>query len=158
MDKKDIYAIAALVVLIIVGIFFVKKIFDPEDRPIPEKETITQYETKYDTVIKEYYYKPVYINKKSDTVSYTDTVKIIETHPFIAKLKDTVVAGDTIGAMYEFPKDNFYLTVLPRPDRIMEITKTNTIIKTEIENRKWWLDFLSHVGAAGIGYGIGKIK
>ena len=158
MDRKDIYAIAAIIVLVILGYITVNRLFPVKGNVEKEKETITEYSTKYDTVVREYYYKPVYINKKSDTIKITDTVTKIATHPFIAELKDAIVAGDTIGAAYAFPKDSFYLRVLPRPDKIMEITKTNTIIKTEIEKREWWIDFLTHLGTGALGYGVGKIR
>ena len=160
MDKKDIYGIIALLILI-GSIYYIGNRFFQSLPSIPQStqdKVIEQsVSTKYDTLVREYHYKPVYINKKGDTLRITDTVKVIETHPFVSSMKDTVVAGDTISAKYAFPQDNFYLTVLPRPDRYKEITKTVTVLQVKQEDRGWLIDLGTHLGAGAIGYAAGKL-
>lgn len=77
--------------------------------------------------------------------------------PFTAVL-DTIVNKDTIRIEYEHPVSLFTLMIRSAPDSIRYETKTVTLTNTTTtyEQRAWWIDALTHVGAASLGYAIGS--
>lgn len=105
---------------------------------LPEKEIVIREllpnSVHVDTIIKIVKSKPIIIEKIKTRIKWkTDT--IIKTAPFEA-LVDTVIARDTVWAMFEYPENLFSLRVSKAPDSLevqkMIITK---IIKLEAP---WW--------------------
>lgn len=114
-------------------------------------------EVKIDTVEQVITHPPIYVKSKGvvliDTVEQHDTV--IQTHPFVASL-DTVVVQDTLNVEYRYPLNTFSVMLRQAPDSIQVEFKTLTLTNTVYEHRPWWIDALTHVGAATLGYAVGS--
>lgn len=81
-----------------------------------------------------------------------DTVIRTE-HDTVATL-DTILHNDTITIDYSYAHQAFSLLYRPKPDSVSTIYVTRTLT-TE---RPWWIDALTHTGAATLGYAIGNIR
>lgn len=101
---------------------------------------------------------PIYITGPGrvvhDTVTQRDT--IIQTRPFVASL-DTIVDRDTVGVTFRYPASTFSVLLRQAPDTSQIESTTFYITKTHIVERAWWVDALTHVGAATLGYSVGRI-
>lgn len=121
-----------------------------------EKEIMVPGETKYlyDTMFVVETKPPIIVEKAVPKIIYRKDSSI-KTFPFRAVL-DTILVYDTIKVAYDFPENRMDIDIRLRPDSSK--TVTNTIIKTQIvsEKRAWWIDALTHIGAFGIGFIIGK--
>ncbi len=115
-------------------------------KPVPESSVRSVVEVHTDTVTQVVTKPVVRWAKVADTVVYHDT-------SFIATV-DTVLMGDTTTITYEYPSNLFTLLTRPAPDTAQTIYVTRTIT-TE---RPWWIDVLTHTGAATLGYAVGSIR
>jgi hypothetical protein len=128
-------------------------------KPCPCDQKPVAAEIRIDTVTKVIEHEPLLVTAPAvvrfvrDTITHTDT--IIQTRPFVARL-DTVVRRDTLGVEYRFPQHTFAVLLRQAPDSIRYETRTLTL--TSYERRAWWLDALTHVGAASLGYAIGSVR
>ena len=128
-------------------------------KPCPCDASPVAAVVRIDTVTKVIEHEPLHVTAPAvvryvrDTVTLSDT--IIQTRPFIARL-DTVVRRDTLGVEYRFPQHTFSVLLRQAPDSIRYETRTITL--TNYERRAWWLDALTHVGAASLGYAIGSVR
>jgi len=115
-------------------------------------------ELKIDTVFKEVQQPPIKIAGKAriikDTTWLHDTV--LTTAPFIAVL-DTVIQKDTLNLAFRYPSAVFEVELKQAPDLIPFETRTVTLTNTIYEQRAWWLDALTHIGAVAVGYVAGTI-
>jgi len=113
---------------------------------------------RVDTITKVVTHDPVFVEGPAHVIYVRDTITrrdtIIETRPFVASL-DTVVQRDTIGVLYRFPQHTFSVAIRQSPDSIRY--ETRTITMTNYEQRPWWIDALTHVGAVALGYGAGRV-
>ena len=81
-----------------------------------------------------------------------DTVVITE-HDTVAIL-DTIVNHDTITIDYSYAHQAFSLLYRPKPDSVVTVYVTQ--VKTT--PREWWIDALTHTGAAAVGYAVGSVR
>ena len=81
-----------------------------------------------------------------------DTVIVTE-HDTVAML-DTIINHDTITVDYSYAHQAFSLLYRPRPDSVVTVYVTQ--VKTT--ERAWWIDALTHTGAAALGYTIGSAR
>ena len=151
--KQSIYIAIAICILFLAA-FLVGRFTAPKEIQYIDKAVITE-KVKYDTI------NSIALRDKiqlidSGKIVYIDSSKVIETKAFVSSI-DTICKQDTINVKYEYPKNQFYLTVLPRPDTFRTINKLE--IRTEIIKieRPIWIDILSHSGAFIIGGGIGYL-
>jgi hypothetical protein len=149
---------------LILGMVVMYLIMDKVIEPSPESTDI-----RTDTVLSIRTLPPITVVKTNtqtrevvhrsvlrDTVFRHDTVMIDRTPeglycapPFVAFL-DTNVSGNTISARYEYPQSTLSVLFQQKPDSVMTIRTIETITRTQ--QRPWWMDILTHVGAASLGY------
>lgn len=151
--KQSIYIAIAVCVLFLAA-FLVGRFTAPKDIQYVDKAVVSEKVIR-DTV------DNIKIRDKiqlvdSGKIVYIDSSRIIQTKAFVSTI-DTICKQDTISVKYEYPKNQFYLTVLPRPDTFKTINKLE--IRTEVVKleRPIWIDILSHSGAFIIGGGIGYL-
>ena len=118
------------------------------------ERTVTDTVYRVDTLTHVVEREPVIITNAPatvDTVHVNDTV--YQTRAFVARI-DTVVQRDTVQVAYSFPQHTFSVAIRSNPDtvRVPQLTVTN------YERRAWWIDALTHVGAAAVGYSLGSAK
>lgn len=128
-------------------------------KPCPCESTPLAASIKVDTVTKVIEHEPILVRAAAkiryirDTVTQTDT--IIETRPFVASL-DTIINRDTVGFRYQFPENLATILLRQAPDSVRFETRTITL--TNYVKREWWIDALTHLGAATLGYAIGSVR
>ncbi len=143
-----------LIIVILIGLvlaFLLGRHFTPPD-------VVVAYQTDTLTIIDTIAVpsEPIIIEKAVPKIKYLKDT-IIQTQPFIATL-DTITRNDTIKASYQFPENYFDISIRKQPDtiRTKTIMVTNTKTETKVEKREWWLDVLTHLGAFGLGFLLGK--
>lgn len=99
---------------------------------------------------------PITLKAKADTVVTHDTLQLYTTPSFTATL-DTLVDQDTVSVAFDYPAYTFAVALRQAPDTLKVEYKTITITNTNHERRPWWMDALTHVGAAAVGYGVGSL-
>ena len=153
MKDKTLYIIIGLLCLAFLGLgLAIGYDLAPEPKtetkvefvnvPIIQIDTLKQSFTKIrkDTLIK---YDTALVE-----VLIRDTVRLYASKPFVSHF-DTTATGGRVRLDYLFPENIITnLKVEPNPIRTIQ---TQTVYK----ERSIWIDILTHVGAAGIGYGIG---
>lgn len=99
---------------------------------------------------------PARVRYVRDTVRINGTVvehdTVYTTAPFVATL-DTLINQDTISLAYRFPQHAFAIDLRSAPDTLRVPMPVRII---EDHKRPVWLDVLTHVGAAALGYAIGR--
>jgi hypothetical protein len=127
--------------------------------PCGEASAVQATTVQIDTVTKYITHDPIYVHAKARVVTQRDTVHetdtVYRTPAFVAIL-DTIVKHDTIGIEYAFPQHTFSVALRQGRDSISYEVRTLTI--TNYEQRPWWMDALTHIGAATLGYSIAQIK
>jgi hypothetical protein len=93
--------------------------------------------------------------RSTDTV-YRDTGRVYTTPAFTAEL-DTTIDQDTAKVRFRWPEQEFDLYLSRPPSSVMLPQTTITLTNTVYERRPWWMDVLTHVGAATVGYGVGTL-
>lgn len=118
----------------------------------PGKPSLSSVDVRIDTVLVVKPGKNVFIRDVAahDTV-YIDTSKIYETPGFVASI-DTTIGKDTVGVDFRYPDFTFSVALRNAPDSILVENRTLTITNTVIEKRPFWIDVLTHIGAAAVGY------
>lgn len=126
--------------------------------PCDEASSVQATAVQIDTVTKYLTHDPVHVYAKARVIYQRDTVHeadtVYRTRPFVAVL-DTIVKHDTINVEYAFPQHTFSVALRQGRDSIAFEVRTLTI--TNYEQRPWWIDALTHVGAATLGYSIAQI-
>lgn len=102
--------------------------------------------------------QPIVYNAPAAKVEFIRDTQYL-THAFIAT-HDTVIVRDTIRQEFAYPQMAFSLAIRRSMDSI-PVINTRTIINdtfriTNTLSRPLWIDILSHAGAAGAGYLIGR--
>ena len=112
--------------------------------PVIQIDTLKQSFTKIrkDTLIK---YDTTLVE-----VLVRDTVRLYAARPFTSHF-DTTAIGGRVRLDYLYP-ENMIRNLLVEPNQI-KVIQTQTIYK----ERSIWIDILTHVGAGGIGFGIGYL-
>lgn len=99
----------------------------------------------------------VYSAPASNVVLIRDTQYI--TNAFVAK-HDTIIVKDTIHQEFAYPQMMFSLAIKRTMDSIpiqhQKIFIYDTFRTTKTIERPLWLDILSHAGATGIGFVVGR--
>lgn len=72
---------------------------------------------------------------------------------YVATL-DTIIGKDTASLRYDYRSLLFAVDLRRAPDSINYVTTTITL--TKYEQRPWWIDALTHVGAATLGFAFGQ--
>lgn len=167
MNSNGIYIIAGILALIIIVFFagvLISNKFTADDisgwlgKPPIVRDTVTNevivvVPSVPDTIeITKTRLKTVYRNE-------IDTFYIAKA---FSKIVDTTIKDTKVYFEYCFPEDSLILSVIPKPDSTVYITKyqMQTIympVETE-KQRPFWIDALTHIGATALGYGAGKIK
>lgn len=124
----------------------------------------TSQSIRIDTITKVVEHEPIFVESKARVIYRRDTVTqrevftqhdtVIQTRPFVAAL-DTIVHRDTIGVRYLFPEHTFSVAIRQAPDSVKYETRTITL--TAYEQRPWWIDALTQVGAVAVGFGAGRL-
>jgi hypothetical protein len=95
-------------------------------------------------------------NTKSTDTVYRDTGHVYTTPAFTAEL-DTTIDKDSLTVAFDYPQHTFSVLLRRAPDTAMVPQTTITLTNTIYERRPWWMDALTHVGAATLGYGVGQL-
>lgn len=153
MTKTTALEIAVVVIAVVAAYFggyFTGKHY--------KKPDVVQQVVRIDTVQHVLERQPILISRaaaKLDTIRITDHDTVYSTPAFIASL-DTVVRHDTVSVSYAFPQHTFSVALRQHPDTVK--LPQITIVQTEYEKRAWWVDALTHIGAASIGYAAGRAR
>lgn len=119
--------------------------------PCDKQSSVIDY--RVDTAYQVVQRPPVYVRSTATDTVYLDTGRAYTTPAFTAKL-DTIVGRDTLGVGFEWPEYTFSVALKRAADSLRIETRTLTITNTNYERRAWWLDALTHTGAAALGYVI----
>ena len=150
---KIVVATLVAILLLILSFWFGRWTYPVKNTN--QSTTYTHDTTKiYDTVLKEV---PIIRIKEKAVIEYlTDT--LYTTKPFNAKLDTIMASRDTIGAMYSFPSNNFYLEFRRHPDSLIIKTQTVNITTTKEVKREWYIDAATHIAVFSLGFLFGTIK
>jgi hypothetical protein len=115
-------------------------------KPVPAPVTRDTVSVHTDTVVQVITKPVVSWRKVADTLIYHDTTTIAQV--------DTIYQGDTTRITYDYASNLFTLLTRPAPDT------AHTIYVTRVESvrREWWIDALTHIGAATLGYAVGSTR
>jgi hypothetical protein len=157
MSERMTGAIGLVVVGFVLGVVMGYIIWH-HDCPKAEVRSVVDYQERVDTITRIIQRPTVYVHGPArlriDTVSRpTEAVPCPDVR-FVASL-DTVVNRDTLTVAYEHPRAAFTVLLRTHPDSIAIQTKTITITTERSVGRAWWIDALTHVGAASLGYIVG---
>lgn len=128
--------------------------------PAPHTQTLHTQSISivHDTVTRIIEHKPVVVQAPAQHVEYIRDTQYL-THAFVAR-HDTVIVRDTIHQEFAYPQMAFSLAVRRAADSIRTVNTTTTIRDTfkttETITRPWWMDVLTHTGAAALGYIAGR--
>jgi len=122
--------------------------------PCPCEQASSVLEYRVDTVTQIVARPPLVIRTRATDTVYRDTGRTFTTPAFEATL-DTIVGRDTLGVTFEWPQYTFGVALRRAADSIRVEHRTLTITNTVVERRALWLDVLTHVGAAAVGYAVG---
>lgn len=134
-----------------------------------DREANVVHERVADTVTRYVWHEPVEIDRvvtqtvrSHDTVTRVDTIVRYMTPDslycapaFVATL-DSIVGGDTVRASFRYPDATLSVLIRQKPDTVRTVTITDA--KKVYEQRAWWIDALTHVGAATLGYAVGRAR
>jgi hypothetical protein len=125
----------------------------------PQTPVASQIEYRIDTVDHIVTRPPITITKaKADTVRVHDTTVLYQTPAFTAALDTVLSQRDTVSVAFDYPAHTFAVALRQAPDTVQVEYRTVTISNTNYERRPLWVDVLTHVGAATLGYGISRIN
>lgn len=100
--------------------------------------------------------KIVLKHKRSTDTVFRDTGRTYTTPAFTSSL-DTTIDKDSLSVAFDYPQHTFSVLLRRAPDTAMVPQTTITLTNTIYERRPWWMDALTHVGAAALGYGVGSL-
>lgn len=155
MKDKTLYIMIGLLCLAFLGIGLMAG-YSLAPKPITE----TKVELVNVPIIKVDTLKQSFVKVRKDTLIYydtalvevlvRDTVKLYAARPFTSHF-DTTAIGGRVRLDYLYPENSINnLLVEPKQVRVIQ---TQTIYK----ERSIWIDILTHVGAGGVGFGIGYL-
>jgi hypothetical protein len=124
----------------------------------PQGPAASSIEYHVDTVEHIVTRPPITITKAlADTVRVHDTTVLYQTPAFTAALDTVLSQRDTVSATFDYPAYTFSVALRQAPDTVQIEHRTITLTNTNYERRPWWMDALTHVGAAALGYGVGTL-